>query len=378
VRICLVYETLYPYFRGGADRWYRNLAERLAAEGLDVTYLTLRRWDAGAEPDLPGVRVVTVGPALPLYAGGRRRASTTLRFGAAVSAHLLRHGDRYDVVHTAALQLTSLGAAAARRRHRFRLVVDWFEVWTRAYWLAYLGPALGRIAWSAQQVSLRTDHEAICFSRLHERRLREGGFRGRITRVGGIYAGPLDPPKLHPPEPVAVFLGRHIPEKRVRAVVPAVARARERAPELRAQIFGDGPERAAVLEQIGELHLDGAVEAPGVVPEEEVQATLDRALCLLHPSEREGYGLVVVEAAAAGTPVVLAAAEDNAATELVDEGVNGFVAPSASPDDLADAILRVRDGGEALRASTAAWFAANAPRLSIAASLEQVLAVYRA
>jgi glycosyltransferase involved in cell wall biosynthesis len=84
-----------------------------------------------------------------------------------------------------------------------------------------------------------------------------------------------------------------------------------------------------------------------------------------------------VEAAAAGAPVVLAAAEDNAAMELVEEGVNGFVAPSASPEDLAEALLRVRDGGATLRASTAAWFAANARRLSIAASVEQVLAVYR-
>ncbi len=132
-----------------------------------------------------------------------------------------------------------------------------------------------------------------------------------------------------------------------------------------------------MLAQIHELGLEGAVEAPGIVPEADVDAALGRALCLLHPSEREGYGLVVVEAAAAGTPVVVAAAPDNAAVELVEEGVNGFVAPSASPDELARAILRVRDGGDALRASTADWFEANAERLSIAGSLEQVLAVYR-
>ena len=378
MRICLVYETLYPYFRGGAERWYRNLAERLVDEGHDVTYVTLQRWDEDSRPELPGVRIVTVGPALRLYTGGRRKASTTVRFGAAVSAHLMRHGRGYDVVHTAALQLTSLAAAAARRRHGYRLVVDWFEVWTRAYWLEYVGPVLGRVAWRAQQASMRTDHEAICFSRLHERRLREGGFQGRITRVGGIYADPVQAPPAVTAEPSVVFLGRHIAEKRVQAVVPAVALARDRAPELRALIFGDGPDRPAVLEQINQLHLDGIVEAPGVAPDDEVQNALGHALCLLHPSEREGYGLVVVEAAAAGTPVVLAAAEDNAAVELIEEGVNGFVAPSASPDDLAAAILRVRESGDALRASTAAWFAANARRLSMAESLERVLDVYRA
>jgi glycosyltransferase involved in cell wall biosynthesis len=85
---------------------------------------------------------------------------------------------------------------------------------------------------------------------------------------------------------------------------------------------------------------------------------------------------VVVEACAAGTPSVVVADPDNAATELIAEGVNGFVAASASAQDLAAAILRVRDSGLALRESTATWYAANARRLSLEASLERVAAAY--
>ena len=44
------------------------------------------------------------------------------------------------------------------------------------------------------------------------------------------------------------------------------------------------------------------------------------ALCMVPPSRREGYGLVVVEAAARGVPSVVVADPDNAATELVQEG----------------------------------------------------------
>ena len=44
MRVCLVYDCLFPYTVGGAERWYRNLSERLAADGHDVTYLTLRQW----------------------------------------------------------------------------------------------------------------------------------------------------------------------------------------------------------------------------------------------------------------------------------------------------------------------------------------------
>ena len=62
-------------------------------------------------------------------------------------------------------------------------------------------------------------------------------------------------------------------------------------------------------------------------------ALIRTALCMALPSSREGYGLVVVEAAASATPSVVVAGEDNAATELVDEGENGFVAASASAEE---------------------------------------------
>ena len=50
VRVCLVYDCLFPHTVGGAERWYRTLAERLAAAGHEVTYLTLRQWERGEEP----------------------------------------------------------------------------------------------------------------------------------------------------------------------------------------------------------------------------------------------------------------------------------------------------------------------------------------
>jgi glycosyltransferase involved in cell wall biosynthesis len=71
------------------------------------------------------------------------------------------------------------------------------------------------------------------------------------------------------------------------------------------------------------------------------------------------------------------AGEDNAAVELVEEGVNGYVASSEDPAAVAEAIARCVEGGAELRASTAAWFAARAPELSVAASAERALTYYR-
>jgi glycosyltransferase involved in cell wall biosynthesis len=175
---------------------------------------------------------------------------------------------------------------------------------------------------------------------------------------------------------VVVFAGRHIPEKRAKAVVPAVARARAELPDLRAEIYGDGPQRGAVLAAISDAGLDGAVTAPGFVDADEIDRALRRALCMVLPSEREGYGLIVVEASARGTPSIVVRAPDNAAVELVDDGENGVIAESTAPEHLAAAIMRVHAEGLALRERTCNWFASNATRLSLDSSLERVVQTY--
>jgi glycosyltransferase involved in cell wall biosynthesis len=379
MRICLVYDCLFPYTVGGAERWYRNLGERLAADGHEVTYLTLRQWDRGAAPDLAGVRVVTAGPRLALYSGGRRRILPPLVFGLGVLAHLLLRGRRYDVVHTASFPYFSmLAAAAVRPLARYRLVADWHELWTREYWDEYLGRA-GVVGWLVQRACVRLRHQAFCFSRLHARRLRDQGLRGDSRILAGQYVPPDPAPvPIGKREPVAVFAGRHIPEKRVPALVPAIARARERLPQLRATILGDGPERDRVLACVEALRLGDAVDTPGFVDGSRVERELSRALCMVLPSRREGYGLVVVEAAARGTPSVVVADPDNAAVELVSVGENGVVAPSASAEDLAAAIVAVHEAGAGLRASTAAWFERNRERLSLEGSLAAVAESYAA
>jgi glycosyltransferase involved in cell wall biosynthesis len=426
MRVCLVYDCLFPYTVGGAERWYRNLAERLVAEGHEVTYLTLRQWDRGERLDLdPRIKVVTAGPRMALYtsppapgqrriAPGRRRILPPLVFGVGVLWHLLRHGRRYDVVHTCAFPYFSLLAAAfVRPLARYGLVADWFEVWSQDYWRSYLGGLGGRIGGLVQRLCARVPQRAFCFSELHATRLREEGLRGQITVLRGLYRStihptgspihptgspahpirspahptgtihptrsptqPTAPPVPREADPLVLFAGRLIPEKRVTVGVAAVVLAAQRIEGLRGVFYGDGPEREALHSAIAAHGAGSFISAPGFVGGDAVEADMRRALCVLLPSEREGYGMVVVEASAHATPSVVAAAPDNAAVELVADGVNGVIAPSASPEALAEAIVRVHEAGMAMRERTARWFAENAEVLSLESSLREVLESY--
>ncbi len=379
MRICLVYDCLFPCTVGGAERWYRNLAERLAGEGHEVTYLTLRQWERGEEPQIEGVEVVAVGPRLALYtADGRRKIAPPLVFGLGVLWYLLRKGRRYEVVHTCSFPYFSLlAAAAARPLGRYGLVVDWHEVWSRAYWREYLGAVGGAVGYGVQLLCARLPQRAFCFSRLHARRLCAEGLRGEPTVLEGEYAGALDTPTARPAEPLVVFAGRLIPEKQAPLAVAAFAIAARRIGGLRGEFYGDGPEREALDRAIEEHGVREIASAPGFVGASRIDEALSRAMCMLSTSRREGYGMVVIEAAAHATPSVVVYGEDNAAVELIEEGVNGVVAPTADPEAIATAIVKVREAGMAMRESTARWFAQNARRLSLESSLHVVLASYQ-
>ncbi len=381
MRIALVYDCLYPNTIGGAERWYRNLGEHLG-ERHEVTYLTRRQW--GKEGPATPFQTIAVTRGGDLYTGsGRRRIGPPLRFGWGIFRHLLRHGRGYDVVHTASFPYFSvLAAAAALRlcRSRAMLVVDWHELWTHGYWRSYLGPLAGRVGAAIQDLCLRLPDRSFAFSRMVEQRLRESGHRAPIVRLRGEYAGPGTPWREDggdPPDPpLVVFAGRHIPEKHVTGIPLAIAAARREIPDLRGAILGEGPETDAVRRLVRSLNLADVVEVPGRVPPAQVESTIAVASCLLNPTEREGYGLVIVEAAALGTPAIVVAGPENAAVELVEPGVNGFVAGSRDPDELATLIVAAARRGGGLRRSTRDWYERNREAISISGSLAQVATCY--
>ncbi len=386
MRIAIVYDCLFPNTVGGAERWYRNLAERLEGEHR-IVYLTRRQWgDEGPETSFP---TLAVSPRSELYtASGRRRIWPPVRFGIGVLWHVLRHGRRYDAIHMASFPYFSLLGAwlALRLNHSHaRLIVDWHEIWSRSYWQSYLGRIGGRIAYWIQALCLRLPDRSFTFSRLAEARVRELGHRAPITRLTGEYAEneeerrallASERPAALPP--TALAAGRQIPEKRVPSIPAAIAEAARELPELRCVILGDGPEAEATRAAIRDLELGERVELRGRVDHSELMRVLSQSVCLVHPSMREGYGLVVVEAASLGTPAVVVSGPDNAATELVEEGVSGFVVADSSPTSLARGIALAVGGGAALRETTLDWYERHRHELSIDSSLGIVQASYGA
>ena len=182
MRICLVYDCLYPHTVGGAERWYRSLAERLVADGHEVTYLTLRQWARGADPASTGVDVRAVGPRMRLYTSPDGAGSCHRSSSASVC---LPTWCATDGATTRSIPIRSRISRCWRRqrrpRGRYSVVVDWFEVWSREYWREYLG-TVGRPDWLARQaLCARVPQRAFCFSACMASACRRQGLRGELT-----------------------------------------------------------------------------------------------------------------------------------------------------------------------------------------------------
>ncbi|MRG60570.1 glycosyltransferase [Agromyces sp. CFH 90414] len=376
MRVAIAYDCLYPVHTGGGERVYRRMAELFVERGNHVTYVTRSDWATDAAPHAP-FDIAGVWRGDIYDPGGTRTTSSAVGFAFGLFRHFVRRRHSYDLVVVAALPVLNVFAARfALLGSGTVLAVDWLEVWSWRKWRGYAGAVTGTIAWLLQSAAVHVGRIVTVNSGFTARRLR--GYRRRVDPlVLGLVDLASDEPlatTVAPKAPAVLFVGRHIADKRVDAIPAALAHARTTVPHLRAFIAGSGPETDAVRRAAGAAGIANEVHLLGRIDDAELRRRYREASVLVNPSAREGFGLVVAEAAAAATPSVVVAGEDNAAAELVVDGVNGEVAADASPRVLGDAIARVVLAGEPMRRSTLAWFEQARSEHGLARSVDELLA----
>jgi glycogen(starch) synthase len=146
--------------------------------------------------------------------------------------------------------------------------------------------------------------------------------------------------------PLIGYAGRLVFEKGVQHLVEAVPQLRRRHPGLRVVIAGDGPYREELQDQARKLHVGNTVNFAGFVGKE-LPAIFGATDATVVPSLYEPFGMVALEAAAAGSP--LAVARTGGLVEIVDHDVTGVTFPSHESDGLAEAVDSLLDDTEFAR-----------------------------
>lgn len=310
MKLLLLSHAAGPY---GAERVLLAMAAGLAARGHDVTLALPHAGPAAdAARGLAEIRVRvgrrrplprTAAEAIRYFLGGPRDVTAARRLVREVAPDAVWVNSMYNP--WAAIGARLAGVPVIWHLHERRLP-------------APLGPLIAALIGAvASRAVVISDYVARGF----------GAFpwlRGRIRMVRNPLLDPLAPAPPPPERPFTVgYLGQLEPRKRA----PDVARAIASLPGVRAVFVGDGKARNALEEAVRLAGIGERVELLGFLPDG--AAELARFDCLAIPSLREPFGLVALEAMAAGVPVV--AARSGALPEVL-----GDAALYHRPRDAAD------------------------------------------
>lgn len=324
-KIALVYDAIFPYVAGGAQRRYFEVGKRLADRGYDVHLYGMKSWEGDDAISQEGMTLHAIMPERPLYApSGRRSIGEAIRFGLAA---LRLRKEKFDVVDCCGFPYFSLFALRLVTWIKGKpLYSTWHEVWGREYWRDYLG-IFGIFGYLVERIAVRLPDKIISVSESTTDALSKKLRRrhGIVTIPNGIDLGLIEKAQAADESSDIIFAGRLLPYKNVDKLIEAMAEAKESFPDITLAIVGDGPEKERLENLARELGLSDSVRFLGFIEEDELFSRMKSSKMLALPSSREGFGIVALEAQACGLPVLTVDEPHNAACRLVAERGSGVV-----------------------------------------------------
>lgn len=274
---------------GGSEVYVEQVARRLAKAGWEVTLFSSSHPGAPGRETVEGIRFVR--------RGGWRSVYTW-----ALLYHLTGRFGPHDVVVDVKNGVPFLSPLYCRRPviclvhhvHREQWSMNFSRRWARFGW------------WVESRLSPRVYGRSkhIAVSRATKRDLVDLGIASASIEIVQNGSGPSLASGRKADTPTVLYLGRLVPHKRVETLLEAAARLRGEVMNLRVIVAGQGPWRTRLTELAASLGVSDVVTFTGWVDEEKKQRLLREAWVLALPSVNEGWGLVVMEAAANRTPSV--------------------------------------------------------------------------
>lgn len=343
---------------GGAEVYAWQLARDLAGAGAQVTFVAARPAGLPRGEVCDGIEIVRIGGRWTVYPR--------------VLGWLLRRRRRFDAIVDCQNGIPFFSPVVLPRSVPVVCVIH--HVHDRQFRL-YFGPIVGRFgAWLEGSVARRVYRDGVTLAVSPS---TAQALRDRLRWAAPIVVVPngADAPTASAPgdatasvsrsraaRPRLVCVGRVTRHKRVHLVLDAVNQLRGSRPDLHLDIVGGGPDVDVVRRQVTERGLANHVSVHGYLPAAERNVLVDAAWLHVAGSWGEGWGLVVLEAAAAGLPTV--AFDVDGLRDAVRPGQTGWLVPDGTDPagNLADVLDRALD--ELAEPDNAALMAAACRRWS--------------
>jgi len=329
-RVLMIIAKFHPVI-GGTENQALLLCKSLIKRGVDVSVLTRQ---VNGLPDYADVQGVPVARAIRVVDRGKLFGVT---YFLSCLYFLFVHRRKFDLVHCHILHgFHSMASVLLRKIFRKKVIIKVAStgvlsdlVMLRqslfgAYMLRFLRGADRLVALCSQ---------AVAEARAH-------GFpEDRIVSIpNGVDASRFKPllSREHSRKKI-VYAGSLTATKGVDVLIDAFAGLHQEHALLRLDIFGDGPLRERLQEKAAQLGLSEEIRFYGAVSG--IERHLDSSCIFVQPSMVEGMSNVILEAMAAGLPVV--ATRVGAAPDMIKDGVNGLLVDAGKPDQIRDAVVRI-------------------------------------
>lgn len=359
MKILLVSWEYPPVVVGGLGRHVHHLAIHLAAQGHDVVVLSRHPsgTDAHSHPTVvrtaEGVRIVAVAEDPPHFVFGEDMMAWTLAMGHAMVraglavAEAPPDGPRLDtpwrpeVVH-AHDWLVAHPAIALAEHFRVPLVstIHATEAGRHAGWVSSnMNRQVHSVEWWLANAS---DSLITCSESMHDEVRRLFGpdlpAMATIRNAISLRTWSFREHSPHDGPPRLLYVGRLEYEKGVQDAIAALPAIRERHPGTTLTIAGEGTQYQWLVDRAIEHGVTEAVMFLGRLGHDELLDGLHAADAIVLPSRYEPFGIVALEAAATGTPLVASTA--GGLGEAVVDGRTGYSFSPSDPEDLAKAVHR--------------------------------------
>lgn len=347
LRVVLVANRFWPLV-GGREKNLAQLGVELAARQHHVTV-----WTACWQENWPR-QVVYRGVRVLRQADAPVNRWSTMRYLRQLGRWLREHRDELDVVCVSGLQeeaYTAVQSLAGRAPVVLRADPG---AGLRSSADLHTGEE-GRCSWRLRRRCRQADAVIAPFATTARRLLADGYCPQQVccippgVRIPGprtaesrraarrTLADAAFAPQVADDSPLAVYLGRLVPQPALAELVTAWTRVTREYPDARLWLVGQGAGERALDEQIEQQGVAGRAILVGAF--DQVDDILAAADWLVQPLAGTGLGLAVLEAMAAGLPVVASDSPEH--RELLAEGACGLLVPPANAEATAAAMLRL-------------------------------------
>lgn len=352
MKIAYVYDAVYPWIKGGAEKRIYEMAKRLALRGHEVHWYGVGWWwsEGGSRDiEMDGIHLHGVCKPIELYKADRRSIKEAIYFAVMLFGRLRE--EKFDVVDCQGFPFFSCFTAKIISLFgRYKLVITLHEVWND-YWYEYLGKK-GVFGKFIEKLMVNLTNELISVSQKTKNDLK----LIKASEKSIVIPNGIDFKQIRRINPSTetfdvIFAGRLIKEKNIDLLLKALVHVKKVFPNFKCIIIGDGPEKLHLENLLCDLNLKQNIEFLGFLEDNNsLISYMKVSKVFVLPSTREGFGMVVLEANASGLPVVVIDHPRNAAIDLIEENVNGFVS-EFSQKALADKIVQGINERESMKDS---------------------------